>query len=148
MPEIPLNPEQQKFERDIDSSPTINILKETITVLECGQKDIKKTLFEHEENEKEFESYVKDEFKKGSDKFIKLEGRIDGLEGEMKTGFDNMLSAINNKEMEKLREEVRDKRSSAKESKKFWLGVGQTVLAATIIALILFGLSKIGITAP
>lgn len=138
----------EKLDRDLPLTKTIDNLKK-------GQEEIRKDI----QDEREFN---KSEFTKGAEKFkaiftelkeAKLERKqlkeeVSEMKEDYKKGVKEIVDTINNKEISDLRGEIRDNKQKQKEVKMFWSGVAKSVLSGIVIAIVLYGLSKIGVVAP
>lgn len=133
----PLTPQEQSLIDDLDIK-----LPQTKTIdnLKQGQEEILKVI----EDEREFN---KSEFAKGTEKFKEISSELKEVRSEvnqMKTqisdGFNEMKSAIKNKENEELRAEIRSLKTDKeiKEDRKFTIQNGIFLIIATIILTAIF----------
>jgi uncharacterized protein YpuA (DUF1002 family) len=143
-----VTPTQQQLEADLPHTPIIQSLTENL-----------ESITSMVEEDREFN---KMEFERGTEKFKELgEGQREQAKGlrevksevsemkeDYKKGVKEIVDTIHNKELSDLRVEIRDAKQKEKDNKMFWSGVGKTVLSAIVIAIVLFALSKIGLTAP
>jgi len=142
-----MTPEQTVQNNQIKELDVIKGLEDEVSNLKNGQKKIVEVVeklqdtvdFEVKE-QNEFTKSVKEEFDKGAKKFDSLESDIEMLKENMQIGFNEIKTAIRDKEMQEVKDQLTlmTKSKDTKENRNSMLKNGLIIAVATVIGTAIF----------
>lgn len=136
-----MTPQQEVLNNDLPHTEEFKSLVEKVDNLKQGQSEIKVTLSQEVKSQVEFKQYCES-------KFSNIESEIEDMKAEFKSGVNDIIKAVNDKELQSLKEEVRGTKEEKKLKKEFYMGIAKTILSGVVLAIVLYALSKYGITKP
>jgi len=114
-------------------------LTDTVKSLHSRDEEIITDLNDLKEGQEQLNTKVNSGFEKGRK-------RMDEIEDKMKIGFESIVSAINNKELKELREEIRDtkqeKKDKARDTKGLKNGLTIAFFSVVFASIITYFMAK------
>lgn len=154
-----MTPQQLQLNNDLPHTEEFQTLAEKVDNLSSGQQEIKATLKTEVESQESFKEYVQGEFNKGTEKFTKVESRMDEIEDKMEKGLkeiaDNqkaLATEIKDDKLEKMTKQFEklqtEKEDDLKLKRAFLMGVIKSILVAVVGLTVTYVFYKIGLTPP